>query len=442
MAEEQVSITTIIQSVLDDQRAIELVPRDIALLILMRNELQGGDENAISLPYGTMQAVHVKLEQLELKDEQGAERRLNESLNRLTKSECIAKADMVRISVMANAEYQITPVGEALAEWHVKQSEFSGEPLTAIFRSFITALTAIAEAADNAQEQADWDYDVIQPIRYALKGMLVSIQRHQKELDRQHSTLRDLIPGLLHQSSEESIETCEAQLAMVIKTIEDLQEVVFSSTSTAHALIDRISESAQKQEPAGIEAVCDDLSRRLNTISSWTVQRATEWFEHHNVVHQLLRTNIRIDRQRRVTDALKRSIAEEPDWTLEIASEPFFIRMREGAVAHAVQKTPPRQKKLVEDRDREIHEVDHDNLPSVLLQFLREDLESGAACASSILGKAEASAKTIGDLIHHFPWLIRLLAQSGHIDTQARDWTKATSHIEIEELRITNDIIL
>lgn len=87
-------------------------------------------------------------------------------------------------------------------------------------------------------------------MQYALKGMLVNIQRHQKELDRQHGNLRDFIPSLLHQGSEAAIEQCESQLAQVIKTIDDLQEVVFSSTNTAHALIDRTADLARPYSPA------------------------------------------------------------------------------------------------------------------------------------------------------------------------------------------------
>lgn len=142
---DRLSVKSIVQSVLDDQRSLELLPRDLALLILMRHELDCADESALALPYTAIQTLHSQLDILELKDVQGAERRLNETLSRLVKAECVAKADMTRIGLSANTEYQITPVGDALAEWHVKQSSFSGEPLTAIFRSFIGQLTAIGE---------------------------------------------------------------------------------------------------------------------------------------------------------------------------------------------------------------------------------------------------------------------------------------------------------
>jgi chromosome condensin MukBEF complex kleisin-like MukF subunit len=413
---DRLSVKSVVQSVLDDQRSVELMPRDLAMLILMRHELDGNDETTLAIPYASIQALHSQLDVLELKEEQGAERRLNETLARLAKADCIAKADMTRIGVAINTEYQITPIGDALAEWHVQQSEFSGEPLTAIFRSFISQLGTIADDAAATDTADDWHFDVVQPMQYALKGMLVNIQRHQKELDRQ------------------AIEQCESQLAQVIKTIDDLQEVVFSSTNTAHALIDRIADLARPQSPKGVEANCDDLSRRLQSIAQWTTQRAIDWVEHHNVVHHLLRTSVRIDRQRRITDALKRAIAMEPGWSLEVADEPYFIRIRDEAIRPGKTRRAPR---LSKDHaaERQFEEIDPDNLPDLLLRHLKAALASGEARASSLIGKAAAEARTRGDLVHHFPWLIEVMAQAGHVD-DLREWTAATDGIDIQELRI------
>jgi len=116
---------------------------------------------------------------------------------------------MTRIRLTVDTEYQITTIGESVAEWHVMQSEFSGEPLTAIFRSFISHLMRIVEDAEKAQTEENWQSDVVQQMQHVLKGMLVSIQRHQKELDRQHAALRDFVPMLLIQASEDSIDQCE-----------------------------------------------------------------------------------------------------------------------------------------------------------------------------------------------------------------------------------------
>lgn len=426
-------IKSVVQAILDDQRAVDLTSRDLALLVLMWHELDGADDTTLAIPYASIQSLHSQLDVLELKDALGAERRLSETLARLCKADCIAKADMTRIGVVLDTEYQITPLGDSLAEWHIQQSEFSGEPLTVIFRSFISQLSSIADAAEKAASTDEWHFDVVLPMQYALKAMLVNINRHQKELDRRHSDLRDFIPSLLHEGSEEAIEMCETQLQQVIDTINDLQEVVFSSVNAAHAMIDRITELARPHNPRGVEVNCDDLSRRLQSIAQWTTQRAKDWVDHHNVVHHLLRTSIRIDRHRRITDALKRAIAVVPNWSLEVAAEPYFVRMRDDIRVPRPKRAPRLPK--TQGQERQFDEIEPDELPNLLLHYLKEDLGNGEARASTLLGKVAADAETVGDLVFYFPWLMDLMVDAGRID-DLRDWTAATNGIELQELRI------
>jgi len=350
---------------------------------------------------------------------------------------------MTRIRMTADSEYQITTIGDSLAEWHVMQSEFSGEPLTAIFRSFISHLMRIVEDAEKAQSEEDWQSDVVQQMQHVLKGMLVSIQRHQKELDRQHAALRDFVPTLLIQASEDSIEQCELQLSRVIKTIADLQEVVLSSTNRAQALIDQIGNLARSSvntnhpiAARGVESICDEFQRRLVNISLWTIQRATDWIDHHNVVHNHLRTVVRIDRQRRISDALKRSIATVPGWTLELVQEPCFIRMREDVQRDHTPKKAPRVRKDASGRDREFTEELPDNVHEILLAHLKAEMEDGNALASSILGKAATVTKDEVGVMSQFSWLIGEMTQAGEMEDSVRHWIRATSSIEIEEFKV------
>lgn len=430
------TILSIVQAILEEDRAFELTPRDIALLVLMHQEIDSGDDAILAIPYSTIQALHSRLDTIEVGGSQNPERRLTESLARLISAECVSKADLMRIRMTADTEYQITTMGDSIAEWHVMQSEFSGEPLTAIFRSFISQLMRIVEDAEKAENEDDWHLDVAQQMQYALKGMLVSIQRHQKELDRQHATLRDFVPTLLVQGSEESIGLCESQLSKVIKTIDDLQEVVLASTSRAQSLVEQISYLARPTAPKGIETICDDFQQRLANIAQWTTQRAIEWVEHHNVVHNYLRTIVRIDRQRRITDALKRSIANIPGWTIEVAAEPYFLRMRDDVHRDATPKIAPRIHKDLANRVRAFDEIQPDNLQEILLKYLEEDLAGGEARASLILSRSAQESKDQLDVLLHFPWLIGTMANAGRIDAGSRNWEQATYHIEIEELRV------
>lgn len=431
------SFAEIVQPILTEERRLDLWPRDIALLAAMQHEIDKNPDGLLTIPYSSIQGLSGRIDLLDVKDPQKAERRVSESMTRLLTAGCLTKADITRLRFVGDAEYQLTSLGESVAEWHVAQSRFSGEPLTAIFKAFINQLTRIVEDAEKAETPDDWHWDVVAQMQHAIRDMLVSIHRHQNALDRRHAEMRDFIPTLLTANSEDSISQCEEQLSQVTKTIEDLQQAVLSSTSTAFSLIDKIAELAKPHAPKGFDAVHDDLIRRLQSISTWITQRAIDWMEHHGSVHTFLRTIIRVDRQRRVTEALKRSIAESPEWTLEVADESGFYRMRSDIERGGTSKPPPRIAKKRDGDKRVFEEVRPDEIPELLAKYLAADLSHGEACASNILGAAFPLMPNELRVAAYFPWLIGQMVRAGKLDPNTRDWKRITPAIEIEELRVT-----
>jgi len=435
--EESQSIVDIVQLIRTEERKLDLNSRDIALLVMIRDAIEKEQEGLLTIVYSTIQALSSRIDLLDVsdRDPQKAERRISESMTRLLTAGCLAKTDMMRLRIDADVQYQLTSLGEAISEWHVTQSRFSGEPLTAIFKSFINELSRIDEKAQKVSSPEAWDIDVINPMQYALRDMLSSIHRHQSALDRQHGEMRQFIPELLTQNSEESITECEKQLSLVIKTIDDLQESVLGSMSRAFSLIDHIAELAKPYSPKKFDIVHDDIIWRLQSTSTWISQRAVDWMEHYNVVHGFLRTIVRVDRQRRVTDALKRAIAGLPGWTLKLADEPRFYRMRSDIVRDTVKRQPPRSKKNSAERTYE--EVLPDDLPAKLIEYLLTDLSStGEARASNLFNAIAPSLENALRLVPHFPWLVGEMIQAGILDVDVRDWRLVANAFEIEELRV------
>lgn len=437
MNEQSISFAEIVQPILTEERRLDLSSRDIALLATIKVEIERNPDGLLSIPYSAIQGLSGRIDLLDVKDPQKAERRMSESMTRLLNAGCLTKAEILRLRLSGDAEYQLTSLGESVADWHVAQSRFSGEPLTAIFKAFINQVSRIVEDAERAETPEEWHFDVISQMQHALRDMLISIHRHQNALDRRHAEMRAFIPTLLTANSEESIGQCEEQLSQVIKTIEDLQEAVLSSTSTALSLIDRIADLAKPHAPKGFDAVYDDLARRLQSTATWITQRAIDWMDHHSVVHTFLRTLIRVDRQRRVTDALKRSIAEVPCWSLEVADEPSFCRMRVDIARAANSRLPPRTSKKAAGGKREFKEVPPDAIPELLVSYLVADLANGEARASRLFGAALPSMPNELRVAAYFPWLIGKMVQAGKLDPKVRNWTQITTQIQIEELRVT-----
>lgn len=432
---DRAAIIVVVQSILEEARSLTLPARDLALLMLMRHTIDSSAELTLTITYSEIRSLHSRLDTLDVREPNGAERRLSESLKRLQDAECVSLADMMRLGSQTESEYQITPLGDNITEWFLHQSVFSGEPLSAIFRSFISQLVRIAEDAEKAKEQEEWHYDVVMQMQYALKSMLTSISRHQKELDRQHAALREFIPKLLNERSEAAINHCEEQLTQVIKTIDDLQEVFLGSTSRAISMIEHIAELAKPYRPKGVDEVCEELLRRLNNIAHWTTQRAIDWVMHHNVVHHFLRTIVRVDRQRRVTEALRHAAAEAPNWTIEVVAEPRFMRMRDD-LYKPTPKAPPKLPKETLSEARQFDEVEPDKLPEILLKYLNEELENGEAKASRVMQRAYEETGAQAALVEHFPWLIKQMTDVAKLDADTREWVNATEYVDLQEVRV------
>jgi hypothetical protein len=426
----------VVQAILDSNRRIVLEAADVALLVLIRSEVDADADETCTLPHSTLRSLYARIDTLQGNDPRAGERRLNESVGRLEEAGCIALADLFRLQENPNANYQVTAFGDALYQRQVGDAAFSGEPLTAILRSFITLLDRIVCEARAANNQEDWDYDVIQPMQHGLRAMLEAVALHQKELERQHTTIREFLPELLNEPSEQSISLCKEKLTQVFETIGDLQAVVLSAVSKANVLIDEILGAARQVGARRVDGVCDETSRRLRLLERWTSERTLEWIEHHNVVHGHLRSNVLIDKNRRITEALRRAVVAPPDWTLNVCLDERVHRMRSD-MQSAPMREPPRLPKDMLQRRRSFEFVHADQVPVVLNRYLVDALFGGEAYLSHLMSRADAEQGGKAALAKHLPWLIGAMLDAGRHDRTVRYWTPATGRLTVEEMRVT-----
>jgi hypothetical protein len=106
----------------------------------------------------------------------------------------------------------------------------------------------------------------------------------------------------------------------------------------------------------------------LLTTMDWTSQRSEDWVRHFHSVHQMLRSVIRVDPQRRVTTHLKRALSEMPSWSMRLADAPACRRFRDKG-----------------DYEPEVHVKEFDELPALLLSIAKEHLGTGEVEWSEII---------------------------------------------------------
>lgn len=427
---------SIVQAILQEDRNLELRPGDIALLVLIRDSLDACTDLAFAMAESDIRVLAARIDELAVRDPLGTERRLTESLNRLLRADCLARADMNRLRLTEETEYQLTTLGDAVAAWNAERARFTGEPLAAILRAFNSELSAIAARAEALDAPGHWRTEVLVPMQVVLRDLLVSVQRHQRQLDRQHEALRDFIPMLLKEHSEHSIERCETQLREVLETISDLVDVTLGASSTAFALIDRIEQLGVTRGIDGVDTVSQDIIRRMQSVVHWTRQRHEDWGRHHDAVHDYLRFVIHIDRKRRLTEALKRAVAEPPAWTLAVTDEPRLTRMREDPRPDLGRRTAVRRVRA--DYRHAPEEISADRVPERLQAIFDEMFATGEARWSSIVTPVIDQGLSTPDAVSHLPWLMGLMVRTGRPDPDCRDNVRVAPTLEIEELRVTS----
>lgn len=419
--------------VVAQRRDFHLEPRDVAILVLMLHELSRNSSQTFSISAEGLRALSIKTDTFEGLPSAGSERRFTESVSRLLKAEALARADMTRIRNADDAQYQLTSMGESLANWQVQQIKFDGEPLGAILAAFNVQLSGIYEAAKLATEDKAWHERVSLPMQYVIRELLSAVQRHQRELDREHEEIRAFVPTLLRESSETSIDRCKDVLNKVMKTIQDLVHVTVDVSNAAFGLLAHIEEVGERQCRADTPALCEDVRHRLESITEWTNYRHQAWGTHFETVHSYLRFVASVDRTRRISNSLKEAISVPPEWALQIVDFPRLPILRERP---ASANERPVIKRLRRDYEVETESIQPDQFPQRLQDIVNEQLLSGAACWSDVIGIALQEQPQL-KVVSKLPELMQYMISTGNLNRESRQYREVAPGFIVEELEVT-----
>ena len=434
--EGEAPVTRVVRALLAEDRSLILSARDIALLVLLRQYLDSRNDPSPFLADVEIRGVSGRLDDIEGDRAPGfrADKRATELINRLLAARCLLRADMNRLAVEGEAEYQITALGDGIAQWQQTQAEFSGARLQSILALFNDTLLAIAAEAEVTGTVEEWK-SVETKVTHALKDVLGLVQKHQGELDQRHEALRDFIPAMLRENSEHSIGQCREQIERVYQTILDLHRVTLTTVNASRDYLLRIEEAGTAGAFPKAEELCMELNRHLDAIVRWTEQRYADWVQHYRIVHDFLRTVVGVHRQRRITDALKRAVTAEPNWSLAAADECIHYSFRsELLTSKAVAEAPRRAKAVMA---RKVDDMREDDLPRLLEAWLKEEMAAGGAYLTRLMRRAEAAGKPLSLVIFHVPWLMGQMVAAGKVDRHSREWAKIADDVQAQEFNVT-----
>lgn len=422
------------QEMLSAEVGLELQPRDLALLVLLATEMKARSSPTLSLRVDEIRILSRRISALEGRDPAAGEKLMTESLNRLMRGEAIVTAGMSRLRNPEDAEYALTALGESITEWHVARARFSGEPLAAVLRAFNAQLVSVLDNARRCDGPEQWRREVVVPLQAVAAELITGVQRHQRALDREHERIRLFVPSMLQESSETSILECERVLEGVIQTVRDLFDVTLSTSTAAFGVLQSIGEASALAGIAEVIPVCQEIERRLESVVDWTTQRQQQWGAHYDVVHAFMRTVIRVDRSRKITEALKRAVAYVPTWTMCLASEPPMLQMRD---LRTEQRSPKRA--LVRERSDHTdlaEEIAPEMLAQKLKQLADEAFAGGRARWTEIAVAAVADGGTTPDVVRRLPALMTYMIQLGKVSPAAPELLKVSPTLELQELEV------
>lgn len=410
---------------------LHLEPRDVALLVLINDDIRHRSSGGFIVEVEDIRAHSAKLDAFEASHSLAAERRLTESIERLLKAECLVRADMTRLRDAEFAEYQLTAIGETIAEWKLSQVKLDGEPLAAILSAFNVQLTSICDSAIAATNGEDWKRSVAIPVQVVVRELLTAMQRHQRQLDRAHNEVRLFVPTLLRESSEDAIEKCKVVVDNVMRTIRDLVNVTFNVSNAAFSLLDRIEDLSGDAQAGEVLLACEDARKRLESIMEWTTLRQRDWGTHFDAVHSHLRFVAMVDRSRRVTDALKKAVSDPPSWTLQVSAMPRLLAMRDREV-NPIPKPAVRRRR--HDYAQVVETVEPSEVPALLARLVHQGLESGICRWSDVIGDALDLANA-DEVMLRLPEVMSLLAAGGVV-TSSREYVQISESCKIEQLEV------
>ncbi|MBT3066279.1 hypothetical protein [Rhodoferax sp. U11-2br] len=410
MSNSQGSALQIAQDITLRRRDFHVAARDIALLVLIYEDVRTRAVPGYAVDMESLRSLSGKIDLFEGGYPYAAEKRLTESLHRLVEADCLSRADMARVRSSEEATYQLTVLGESLAEWHVAQTRFDGAPLAVVLKAFNIQLAGIRDRAEQASTSEEWRAHVTGPMQYVARELLSAVQRHQRAMDHAHESVRNFIPSLLKQSSETSIDECKRVIDQIMNTIRDLVHTTVDVSSAAYGMLDAIDEQAAQRGQAEAVAVCDDVRGRLDTVVEWTNQRHHDWGVHFDTVHSYLRFVSMIDRSRKVTDALKRAVAAEPVWSMEIASTPSMLILREAHVVPTL-KQPRRFQRA--DFDPRIETIEPERLSAMLRAAVDAQLAATGSAAWSVVVAKLLADQEAGRVVGRLPEIMNYMLRSG-----------------------------
>lgn len=245
------------------------------------------------------------------------------------------------------AIYRITPLGVGVADYYVRQREFSTLRLSIQLSIVADEIQRASSAAEEGGDERFWRNNVFAPLKYSVAEIFDSIDLSQRMMDENQHQIRERIAELLSQNWHEAILSCEQLLDETSGNLRELQDTLNAAGDKLQAQLLRIQSCLIGRDDLDfVDQLIVNLQNKLDRIISWGQQAIDLWIGYDRHVHKFIRTAIDMDKNRVFGQRLRQSIQDyfnEP-WLLYTAKAESLLDLRDDETmlneAEAVGELP------------------------------------------------------------------------------------------------------
>lgn len=130
---------------------------------------------------------------------------------------------------------------------------------------------------------------------------------------------------------------------------------------------------------------------------------------------------------------MKEAISVPPEWALQIVDFPRLPILRERPASASER---PVIKRLRRDYKVETESLQPDQFPQRLQDIVNEQLLSGAACWSDVIGIALQEQPQV-KVVSKLPELMQYMISTGNLNRGSRQYSEVAPGFIVEELEVT-----
>ena len=356
-------------------------------------------------------------------------KRATHAIERLREQRLLARVDGA--GLMRAGEYAMTRLGAAIVDFYAADEKLTRESLSLLSNILLSQLAEVRAAARGCDSPDAWQTRVIEPLRVTVGDLVGGIERRQRGMDAQQEEVQARIGELLRHDWFSAIAACEELLEDTAATLQELNQVLMRDTGLMLALLQEIEQTAATAAAHAAEAASHTVAEQVERVAAWGGERQRAWSDYYQYVQRYLRTVVRLDPQRALSQRLRDQLAGWLDlpFALCVAEVPSIRLLRE--LEARVERAPVERPRRSLDDTLSVEPPDA--TPVALEARVREFLDDRTTSLSEVI-RALLPDIPEPERFKAIGRIAALVAQGAHVTQElVPPWTAVPHNLEIQD---------